>query len=218
MALVYCCSLIGPIAYIVLLICKSLWIKASAKWLNVNINICNTVTLLQMGSLLTKLELCFSRWYRWIKDIELVEIWMTVSDGGVLSLWTDENRLITSRCSWLTLTDRLSTSCVTFSSWACRAWIESVCLWSWNTDIHTAQRNTETQKHTHTHTHTRSAVLMCVSVEVVMLFCSSHPSLCCFTWLFIDLFFQVFVTLKEDWATQQKKLMLIFTSSCLNRI
>ncbi len=202
-----------------------------------------------MGSLLIKLELCFSRWYRWIKDIELVEIWMTVSDGGVLSLWTDENRLLTSRCSRLTLTDRLSTSCVTFSSWACRAWIESVCLWSWNTDIHTAQRNTETQKHTdthsltrththshthtlthrhkhgsekhnltHTHTHTGSAVLMCVSVEVVMLFCSSHPSLCCFTWLFIDLFFQVFVTLKEDWATQQKKLMLIFTSSCLNRL
>ncbi len=33
MALVYCCSLNGLIASIVLLICTSLWIKASAKWL-----------------------------------------------------------------------------------------------------------------------------------------------------------------------------------------
>ncbi len=38
MALVYCCSLDGLIASIVLLICTSLWIKASAKWLNVNVN------------------------------------------------------------------------------------------------------------------------------------------------------------------------------------
>ncbi len=37
MALVYCCSLDGLIASIVLLICTSLWIKASAKWLNVNV-------------------------------------------------------------------------------------------------------------------------------------------------------------------------------------
>ncbi len=35
MALVYCCSLDGLIASIVLLICTSLWIKASAKCLNV---------------------------------------------------------------------------------------------------------------------------------------------------------------------------------------
>ncbi len=39
MALVYCCSLDGLIASIVLLICTSLWIKASAKWLNVNVNV-----------------------------------------------------------------------------------------------------------------------------------------------------------------------------------
>ncbi len=38
MALVYCCSLDGLIASIVLLICTSLWIKASAKWLNVNVS------------------------------------------------------------------------------------------------------------------------------------------------------------------------------------
>ncbi len=108
-----------------------------------------------MGSLLIKLELCFSRWYRWIKDIEVVEIWMIASYGGVLSLWTDE---ITSRCSRLTLTDRLSTSCVTFSRWACRAWIESVCLWSWNRHTHSSEkhRNTETHTHTHTPTHTRT--------------------------------------------------------------
>ncbi len=37
--LVYCCSLDGLIASIVLLICTSLWIKASAKWLNVNVNV-----------------------------------------------------------------------------------------------------------------------------------------------------------------------------------
>ncbi len=37
MALVYCCSLDGLIASIVLLICTSLWIKASTKWLNVNL-------------------------------------------------------------------------------------------------------------------------------------------------------------------------------------
>ncbi len=40
MALVYCCSLDGLIASIVLLICTSLWIKASAKLLNVNVK-CN---------------------------------------------------------------------------------------------------------------------------------------------------------------------------------
>ncbi len=39
MVLVYCCSLDGLIASIVLLICTSLWIKASAKWLNVNVNV-----------------------------------------------------------------------------------------------------------------------------------------------------------------------------------
>ncbi len=39
MALVYCCSLDGLIASIVLLICTTLWIKASAKWLNVNVNV-----------------------------------------------------------------------------------------------------------------------------------------------------------------------------------
>ncbi len=39
MALVYCCSLDGLIASIVLLICTSLWIKVSAKRLNVNVNI-----------------------------------------------------------------------------------------------------------------------------------------------------------------------------------
>ncbi len=38
MALVYCCSLDGLIASIVLLICTSLWIKVSAKRLNVNVN------------------------------------------------------------------------------------------------------------------------------------------------------------------------------------
>ncbi len=37
MALVYCCSLDGLIASIVLLTCTSLWIKASAKLLNVNV-------------------------------------------------------------------------------------------------------------------------------------------------------------------------------------
>ncbi len=36
MALVYCCSFDGLIASIILLICMSLWIKVSAKWLNVN--------------------------------------------------------------------------------------------------------------------------------------------------------------------------------------
>ncbi len=39
MALVYCCSLDGLIASIVLLICTSIWIKASAKLLNVNVNV-----------------------------------------------------------------------------------------------------------------------------------------------------------------------------------
>ncbi len=39
MALVYCCSLDGLIASIVLLICTLLWIKASAKLLNVNVNV-----------------------------------------------------------------------------------------------------------------------------------------------------------------------------------
>ncbi len=38
MALVYCCSLDGLIASIVL-ICTSLWIKASAKLLNVNVHV-----------------------------------------------------------------------------------------------------------------------------------------------------------------------------------
>ncbi len=45
MALVYCCSLDGLIASIVLLICTSLWIKASAKWLNVNVNWLMTTAL-----------------------------------------------------------------------------------------------------------------------------------------------------------------------------
>ncbi len=34
-ALKYCCSFVGLIVFIVI-ICKSLWIKASAQWLNVN--------------------------------------------------------------------------------------------------------------------------------------------------------------------------------------
>ncbi len=38
MALVYCCSLDGLIASIILLLCMSLWRKASAKLLNVNVN------------------------------------------------------------------------------------------------------------------------------------------------------------------------------------
>ncbi len=37
MTLVYSCSLDGLIASIILLICMSLWIKASAKLLNVNV-------------------------------------------------------------------------------------------------------------------------------------------------------------------------------------
>ncbi len=37
MALVYCCSLDGLIASVILLICTSLWIKVSAIWLNVNL-------------------------------------------------------------------------------------------------------------------------------------------------------------------------------------
>ncbi len=39
MALVYGCSLNGLIASIILLICTSLWIKASAKLLNVKVNV-----------------------------------------------------------------------------------------------------------------------------------------------------------------------------------
>ncbi len=53
MALVYYCSLDGLIASIVLLICTSLWIKASAKLLNVNVNNGRWKCILRINSAIT---------------------------------------------------------------------------------------------------------------------------------------------------------------------
>ena len=44
---------------------------------------------------------------------------------------------VTSLCNWLTASVRFNISLVTFSSWFCRRWMESVCFWSWK---HTDKR------------------------------------------------------------------------------
>lgn len=53
----------------------------------------------------------------------------------------------TSICSWLTVTDRLRTSWVTFSSWPCSKWMDSVWRWSCGSERATRSATTHTQVH-----------------------------------------------------------------------
>ena len=53
----------------------------------------------------------------------------------------------TSICSWLTVTDRLRTSWVTFSSWPCSKWMDSVWRWSCGSERATRSAFTHTSSH-----------------------------------------------------------------------